>query len=221
MIDLLKDWLPIIVSVVALFLSVNEHAQNKRQNTSIRELESHKLDFEQEKERHRKQERQTDELIMQLNSRSGIVPYFNIILCDDNIYNHRNASSNFDELQIELINVGRAAAVNIRLETFGNGGLENYARTINDDKNSYFICQYLNRYYAMPSEVVKFSFSKLIPAEDDGRIINEVEFKLRFNDLLGNTYEQKFEFTYDNYITKGFSLKNHSSVPELVRAIWD
>ena len=33
-----------------------------------------------------------------------------------------------------------------------------------------------------------------------GKIANFIKFKIRFRDLIGNLYEQEFEFGYDNYV---------------------
>ena len=94
----------------------------------------------------------------------------------------------------------------------GNG-LENYFVTVNEQHNNYFLCDYLSKYYAMSGDLVEFSLMKEIPLENGGKINNFIRFKVRFKDLLGNLYEQEFEFGYDNYLVKGYNLKN-SSVAE-------
>ena len=97
----------------------------------------------------------------------------------------------------------------------GNG-LKNYFVTVNEQHNSYFLCDYLSKYYAISGDLVEFSLMKEIPLENGGKINNFIRFKVRFKDLLGNLYEQEFEFGYDNYLVKGYNLKNSSSVPLLI-----
>lgn len=90
-------------------------------------------------------------------------------------------------------------------------------KVLYEQENSYFIYEYLNQYYALPKERVSFSIVKEIPKKiDNGRISDFIEFKIRFRDLLGNLYEQRFEFGYDNYIVKGFNLKSSSGIPRFI-----
>ena len=95
-------------------------------------------------------------------------------------------------------------------------GLENYFVTVNEKHNSYFLSGYLSKYYAISGDLVEFSLIKEIPLENGGKISDFIRFKVRFKDLLGNLYEQEFEFGYDNYLVKGYNLKNSSSVPLLI-----
>lgn len=95
-------------------------------------------------------------------------------------------------------------------------GLENYFVTVNEQHNSYFLHDYLSKYYAISGDLVEFSLIKEIPLENKGKINNFIRFKVRFKDLLGNLYEQEFEFRYDNYLVKGYNLKNSSSVLLLI-----
>lgn len=88
--------------------------------------------------------------------------------------------------------------------------------TVNEQHNSYFLYEYLSKYYALYGDLVEFSLTKDIPLENEGKINDFIRFKVRFKDLLGNLYEQKFEFGYDNYLVKGYNLKNYSSIPSLI-----
>lgn len=59
-------------------------------------------------------------------------------------------------------------------------------------------------------------YSKRNSKKDNGEFQTLIEFKIRFRDLLGNLYEQRFEFGYDNYIVKGFNLKSSSGIPRFI-----
>ena len=47
--------------------------------------------------------------------------------------------------------------------------------------------------------------------------IHFIQFKIRYNDLIGNLYEQKFRFGYDNYVLKGYNRNNSSYQPKLIK----
>lgn len=49
------------------------------------------------------------------------------------------------------------------------------------------------------------------------RVIHFIQFKIRYNDLIGNLYEQKFRFGYDNYVLKGYNRNNSSYQPKLIK----
>lgn len=210
MISVLKDWLPMVISIVAIIVSVKMNNKNKIQeqnyNNSI-------LNLEEQKNALHSQERRTDELFMKLNSRSNLIPFFHIVLDDSKI--EKIEGEKKIKLTIGIINIGKEAANNIVIYPMGNG-LENYFVTVNEQHNSYFLCDYLSKYYAISGDLVEFSLMKEIPLENGGKINNFIRFKVRFKDLLGNLYEQEFEFGYDNYLVKGYNLKNSSSVPLLI-----
>lgn len=172
-------------------------------------------DFEIQKEIIRQQERNTDEIFMRLNSRSNLIPHFHLILDNTKIEKLTNNNSEHMKLVIGLINIGKESASNITLYPFREG-LADFLKVLYEQENSYFIYEYLNQYYALPKERVSFSIVKEIPKKDNGRISDFIEFKIRFRDLLGNLYEQRFEFGYDNYIVKGFNLKSSSGIPRFI-----
>lgn len=210
MISVLKDWLPMVISIIAIIVSVKMNNKNKIQeqnyNNSI-------LNLEEQKNALHLQERRTDELFMKLNSRSNLIPFFHIVL--DNSKIEKIEGEKKIKLTIGIINIGKESANNIEIYPMGNG-LENYFVTVNEQHNSYFLCDYLSKYYAISGDLVEFSLMKEIPLENGGKINNFIRFKVRFKDLLGNLYEQEFEFGYDNYLVKGYNLKNSSSVPLLI-----
>ena len=203
--EVLNKWLPIIISALSLIMSI---ITNKKSEKKTRE-------FENEKEELHQRERKIDEMFMRLNSRSNLIPYFHLILDDSKIEKITYNASEQIKLIIGLMNIGKESASNIMIYPMGKG-LENYIKTLNEKENKYFIHDYLNKYFALPKECVVFSIIKKIPKNNDGRIADFIQFKIRFRDLLRNLYGQEFEFGYDNYIMNGFNLKSSSGVPYLI-----
>ena len=212
MIKLLHDWLPIIIAALSLTMSIITNKKNSKQNCEYREKMQ---EFEIEKEKIRQRERKIDEMFMQLNSRSNLIPYFHLILDDSKVEKIPLNGSGQIKLVIGLINIRKESATNIMLFPMGEG-LENYLETLYEKENSYFIHDYLSQNFALSKDSVTFSIVKEIPKDNDGKIANFIKFKIRFRDLIGNLYEQEFEFGYDNYVVNGFNLKSSSSVPCLI-----
>lgn len=208
MIKFLHDWLTIIIAALSLIMSIITNKKNSKQNCEYRE-KMQEVEFEKEKIHQR--ERKIDEMFMQLNSRSNLIPYFHLILDDSKIEKIIHNGSRQIKLVIGLINIGKESATNIMLFPMGEG-LENYLETLYEKENSYFIHDYLSQNFALFKENVTFSIVKEIPKDNDGKIANFIKFKIRFRDLIGNLYEQEFEFGYDNYVVNGFNLKSSSSV---------
>lgn len=212
MIKFLHDWLTIIIAALSLIMSIITNKKNSKQNCEYRE-KMQEVEFEKEKMHQR--ERKIDEMFMQLNSRSNLIPYFHLILDESKIEKIIHNGSRQIKLVIGLINIGKESATNIMLFPMGEG-LENYLETLYEKENSYFIHDYLSQNFALFKENVTFSIVKEIPKDNDGKIANFIKFKIRFRDLIGNLYEQEFEFGYDNYVVNGFNLKSSSSVPYLI-----
>ena len=212
MIKFLHDWLTIIIAALSLIMSIITNKKNSKQNCEYRE-KMQEVEFEKEKIHQR--ESKIDEMFMQLNSRSNLIPYFHLILDDSKIEKIIHNGSRQIKLVIGLINIGKESATNIMLFPMGEG-LENYLETLYEKENSYFIHDYLSQNFALFKENVTFSIVKEIPKDNDGKIANFIKFKIRFRDLIGNLYEQEFEFGYDNYVVNGFNLKSSSSVPYLI-----
>lgn len=212
MIKFLHDWLTIIIAALSLIMSIITNKKNSKQKCEYRE-KMQEVEFEKEKIHQR--ERKIDEMFMQLNSRSNLIPYFHLILDDSKIEKIIHNGSRQIKLVIGLINIGKESATNIMLFPMGEG-LENYLETLYEKENSYFIHDYLSQNFALFKENVTFSIVKEIPKDNDGKIANFIKFKIRFRDLIGNLYEQEFEFGYDNYVVNGFNLKSSSSVPYLI-----
>ena len=212
MIKFLHDWLTIIIAALSLIMSIITNKKNSKQNCEYRE-KMQEVEFEKEKIHQR--ERKIDEMFMQLNRCCILIPFFHLILDDSKIEKIIHNGSRQIKLVIGLINIGKESATNIMLFPMGEG-LENYLETLYEKENSYFIHDYLSQNFALFKENVTFSIVKEIPKDNDGKIANFIKFKIRFRDLIGNLYEQEFEFGYDNYVVNGFNLKSSSSVPYLI-----
>lgn len=211
--NILKDWLPIVFSGIALVISIFNIYKSWRNDKNLEKYRNWQSDFEVYKEKMRQQEKQSDNIMLKLNSRAGLIPYFHLLLDDSNIIFEKNNII----LGVTLINVGKECASNVMLYPMdGKYGLENYFKIENQEKNNHFIHDYLNQYYALPREKVSFSIITEVPKEGNGYVVNFIQFKIRFSDLVGNLYEQKFRFGYDNYMVKGFNRDNTSYLPKFI-----
>ena len=208
----LKDWLTIGISVIALFISIVNMVNNLKSNKSSKEDRIQKSDFEKYKEIVRQQEKKNDDIMLELSRRATLVPYFQLLLDNSKI----NFKKDIIILEISLINVGKESATNLMLYPIDEQqGMKIYCKTMYKEKNNHFVYDYLNQYYACPREKVSFSIQRAYK-ESDGQVGDFIEFKIRFNDLIGNLYEQKFRFGYDNYLLKGFNLDNTSYLPNII-----
>ena len=168
--------------------------------------------FEENKEKIRQQEKITDNIFNKLNSRAGLIPYFNIILDDSKIKEK-------DEkiyLGISLINIGKESATNVGIcltEERKEVIVEGYDK----NQDGYIVYSYLDKYYAMVGDKINFS----IVTDRKEKIMNVfLRFKIQYYDLIGNRYEQEFRFGfYDDFNGKNkkyYNLNNISYLPKLV-----
>lgn len=102
MIKFLHDWLTIIIAALSLIMSIITNKKNSKQNCEYRE-KMQEVEFEKEKIHQR--ERKIDEMFMQLNSRSNLIPYFHLILDDSKIEKIIHNGSRQIKLVIGLINI--------------------------------------------------------------------------------------------------------------------
>lgn len=107
MISVLKDWLPMVISIIAIIVSVKMNNKNKIQEQNYN---SSMLNLEEQKNALHSQERRTDELFMKLNSRSNLIPFFHIVLDDSKI--EKIEGEKKIKLTIGIINIGKEAANN-------------------------------------------------------------------------------------------------------------
>ena len=182
MISVLKDWLPMVISIIAIIVSVKMNNKNKIQEQNYN---NSMLNLEEQKNALHSQERRTDELFMKLNSRSNLIPFFHIVLDDSKI--EKIEGEKKIKLTIGIINIGKEAANNIEIYPMGNG-LENYFVTVNEQHNNYFLCDYLSKYYEMSGDLVEFSLMKEIPLENGGKINNFLSYI-----LLPNSYHIRIQ----------------------------
>ena len=206
MINILKDWLPMVISIISIIVSVRMNIKNKIEEQNYNNII---LDLEEQKIELISQKRRTDELSMKLNSRSNLIPFFQIVLDDSKIENIEGDKK--IKLTIGILNIGKESANNIMLYPMEDE-TKNYFVTTNKQDSSYFLYGYLSKYYALYGDLVEFS----LLLENKGEINDFISFKVRFKDLLGNLYEQEFGFGYDNYLVKGYNLKSYSSMPLLI-----
>lgn len=188
----------LVVSVVSMFVSARISRKNSQRN----------LEFERYEEAIRQLERKSSEHYMQLNSLSGVVPYFYFALDHSGIEIRVEGSKKFVEFYVSLINLGKEAAVQMRL--VGDDSYS-YFETEGRKGSGYIITSYLNEGYAKPEEIVTFAArGEILEGE---KIAESVGFRIEFQDLLGNLYMQKFKFMHDGSV---ISRNIVSDVPVLI-----
>ena len=213
MFDIIKDWAPIIISGLSLIFIFNNIEKNSKNEKKLEVYRQKQNDFEDYKEKVRQQEKQYDLIIQKIEQRSTLVPYFQLYLNDADI----TFDSDKIILKIQIINIGKESATNVQLCPIeGKSGLENYFKTENSNKNIHYIYDYLNQYYAFVGDKINFSIINNVD-KNKQRVIHFIQFKIRYNDLIGNLYEQKFRFGYDNYVLKGYNRNNSSYQPKLIK----
>lgn len=213
MFDIIKDWAPIIISGLSLIFSIITGYKNSKNEKKLEVYRQKQNDFEAYKEKVRQQEKQYDLIIQKIEQRSTLVPYFQLYLNDADI----TFDSNKIILKIQIINIGKESAANVQLYPIeGKSGLENYFKTENSNKNIHYIYDYLNQYYAFVGDKINFSIINNVD-KNKQRVIHFIQFKIRYNDLIGNLYEQEFRFGYDNYLLKGYNRNNSSYQPKLIK----
>ena len=168
--------------------------------------------FEENKEKIRQQEKITDNIFNKLNSRAGLIPYFNIILDDSKIKEENGKIY----LGVSLINIGKESATNVGI-CLTEERKEIIVEGYDTNQNSYIVYNYLDKYYAMVGDKINFS----IVADRKEKIMNVfLRFKIQYYDLIGNRYEQEFRFGfYDDFNRKNeiyYNLNNISDLPKLV-----
>lgn len=110
MIDVLKDLLPMVISIIAIIVSVIMNNKNKIQEQNYNNI---MINLEEQKIVLHSQERRTDELFMKLNSRSNLISFFQIVLDDSKIENIEGDKK--IKLTIGIRNIGKESANNIML----------------------------------------------------------------------------------------------------------
>lgn len=205
------DWIPIIVAVISLVISYYAYKETKNNNKNM-------LNFDKQKELVRRQEKKLDDVISRLNSRSNFIPFFNVELDDKNIKLEERDKKTHVVLTIKLRNIGKESASNIMLYAYKeNKSYNYYFRDNKEVSDNYCIDDYLNKYYAFPKQCITFSLHRSVNTD---KTYGDISFRLKFNDLIGNTYMQEFNFKYKANEEEAceFSRENYSNQPKLIES---
>lgn len=208
------DWLPIIISVFALILSMINFVYGRKDKKEEKYYKESMKKFEKEKENIRQLERKSDIIENRLNLISTLMPYFDIRLKDIYFTSIDLYGKPHLKMIIELCNVGKDTAVNLMLYPYKEG-MKGYFKKTNGLENELSPCGCIDENTAKVDDSIKFSALREIPSS--GKVEDFVNFKVRYNDLIGNVYEQEFEFGYDNYLVKGFNKKKRSYQPKIIK----
>lgn len=203
--------LSILFSCISLIISVVHVLLTSRKD---RWDIHYKEDERQSKKILEEQNQKNQNKIEQLNEtqiRSKVIPFFHLDLNDKEIKFNKDSCI----AKINLINIGKDSATNIRLCPLKNlDGSQLYFCTKNKNDNPHFVYNYLNKSYACPRDVI--TFETIVKGNNEYEYI--VDFKIQFDDLLGNTYEQNFELGYSNQTLHGFSMRTLASIPKLINS---
>ena len=208
----IKFLIPTVLSIISIIGGIINFFYTRRQDRIGLMFQNWQVYFEENKEKIRQQEKITDNIFNKLNSRAGLIPYFNIILDDSKIKEENGKIY----LGVSLINIGKESATNVGIcltEERKEIIVEGYNKT----QDSYIVYNYLDKYYAMVGDKISFS----IVTDRKEKIMNVfLRFKIQYYDLIGNRYEQEFRFAfYDDFNGKNktyYSLNNISDLPKLV-----
>ncbi|MEJ6455249.1 hypothetical protein LH399_00475 [Fusobacterium nucleatum] len=208
----IKFLIPIVLSIISIIGGIINFFYTRRQDKIGLMFQNWQVYFEENKEKIRQQEKITDNIFNKLNSRAGLIPYFNIIL-DDSKIKEKNGKI---YLEISLINIGKESATNVGI-CLTEERKEIIVEGYDTNQNSYIVYNYLDKYYAMVGDKISFS----IVTDRKEKIMNVfLRFKIQYYDLVGNRYEQEFRFAfYDDFNGKNktyYSLNNISDLPKLV-----
>ncbi|WP_338941454.1 hypothetical protein [Fusobacterium polymorphum] len=208
----IKFLIPIVLSIISIIGGIINFFYTRRQDKIGLMFQNWQVYFEENKEKIRQQEKITDNIFNKLNSRAGLIPYFNIILDDSKIKEENGKIY----LGVSLINIGKESATNVGI-CLTEERKEIIVEGYDTNQDSYIVYNYLDKYYAMVGDKISFS----IVTDRKEKIMNVfLRFKIQYYDLIGNRYEQEFRFAfYDDFNGKNktyYSLNNISDLPKLV-----
>ena len=197
--------IPTILSIISIVGGIINFFYTRKQDKIGLMFQNWQVYFEENKEKIRQQEKITDNIFKKLNSRAGLIPYFNIILDDSKIKEN-------DEkiyLGISLINIGKESATNVGI-CLTEERKEIIVEGYDTNQNSYIVYNYLDKYYAMVGDKISFS----IVTDRKEKIMNVfLRFKIQYYDLIGNRYEQEFRFGfYDDFNGKNKKYYNINNI---------
>lgn len=206
----------IVISVITLIYTIIwNYCSNKRvkQVEKINEENYNwKKNFDIYKEENRQKNILIQNLLSEQNTRSSIIPYFNVVLKNNRIKKEENSLI----LEIGFINIGRESATNVELSTkFPDKGLQGYFYSESYPKKNYYIYEYLSQYYAAAREEVTFKIK--VDLKDGEEICDFLKFKIKYSDLIGNEYAQEFRFGFSMLNRITYNLDNTSYKPVLLK----
>lgn len=204
--------IPTVLSIISIIGGIINFFYTRRQDRIGLMFQNWQVYFEENKEKIRQQEKITDNIFNKLNSRAGLIPYFNIILDDSKIKEENGKIY----LGVSLINIGKESATNVGI-CLTEERKEIMVEGYDTNQDSYIVYNYLDKYYAMVGDKISFS----IVTDRKEKIMNVfLRFKIQYYDLIGNRYEQEFRFGfYDDFNGKNkkyYNLNNISYLPKLV-----
>jgi len=208
----IKFLIPIVLSIISIIGGIINFFYTRREDKIGLMFQNWQVYFEENKEKIRQQEKITDNIFNKLNSRAGLIPYFNIILDDSKIKEENGKIY----LGVSLINIGKESATNVGI-CLTEERKEIIVEGYDTNQDSYIVYNYLDKYYAMVGDKISFS----IVTDRKEKIMNVfLRFKIQYYDLIGNRYEQEFRFGfYDDFNGKNkkyYNLNNISYLPKLV-----
>ena len=204
--------IPTILSIISIVGGIINFFYTRKEDKIGLMFQNWQVYFEENKEKIRQQEKITDNIFNKLNSRAGLIPYFNIILDDSKIKEENGKIY----LGVSLINIGKESATNVGI-CLTEERKEIIVEGYDTNQNSYIVYNYLDKYYAMVGDKISFS----IVTDRKEKIMNVfLRFKIQYYDLIGNRYEQEFRFGFYNDFNgknkKYYNLNNISYLPKLV-----
>lgn len=204
--------IPTILSIISIVGGIINFFYTRKEDKIGLMFQNWQVYFEENKEKIRQQEKITDNIFNKLNSRAGLIPYFNIILDDSKIKEENGKIY----LGVSLINIGKESATNVGI-CLTEERKEIIVEGYDTNQDSYIVYNYLDKYYAMVGDKISFS----IVTDRKEKIMNVfLRFKIQYYDLIGNRYEQEFRFGfYDDFNGKNkkyYNLNNISYLPKLV-----
>ena len=207
------DWMPMIISGLAFILSLISFIYGRKDKKDEKYYKESMREFDEEKENIRQLERKSDIMENRLNLVSTLMPYFDLRLKKNDFIITTIEGKLKIKMFIELCNIGKDTAVNFMLYPYYEGCMVYFKKT-NGLENELSISDYIDENSAKVGEFINFSATREIPSS--GKVEDFVNFKVRYNDLIGNIYEQEFEFGYDNYNVKGFNMRKRSYQPKII-----
>lgn len=197
----ISDWIAFIAFVVSAYGIYLSYKQNK---TTI-EWDFYKQELQQAEQA--KQNYYTKNI-----SRINLMPHFHLLLNKEIEVVPRGKDEEILVLPISLINVGRENATNIQIAPISDDGISShYFKTDKLDGEHHDIRNYIDKQYAMIGETINFT----VGCNKHDQALN-VFFKIRFDDIVGRTYEQNFRFLYGYNVSNEFTMNHTSYLPKCI-----